>query len=399
MITVRHWCRGYPFKYLSDLPAIMKHNSADIAVIGSGIVGLAHAYMALRKGYRVVLFDRDEFAVGASVRNFGLIWPIGQEPGDGLRWALSSRRHWLETAAAAGFWINQNGSLHIATRDDEWSVLSEFVEGNGEQGYDCALLEPDGVMRKANGIRRGGLKGGLWSRTECTIDPREAIRKIPRWLEEKYQLTLRFGHGVIGIQFPMLTTTRGEAWTVDKIFICSGAEFQTLYPEVFDRPGITKCKLQMLKASSHDRSFTLGPTLCAGLTLRHYAAFRNCPSLPLLDARFDRENIAWKNYGIHVLLTQNGNGDLIIGDSHQYGLTPDPFDPQEINDIIMECLRSFTELGDLTVTERWHGVYPKMGNDLSLIMEPEKGVTVVNCLGGAGMTLSFGMAEEVIARL
>ena len=50
--------------------------SVDIAIVGGGIAGLAHAYMALRKGYRVVLFEREEFAVGASVRNFGLIWRI-----------------------------------------------------------------------------------------------------------------------------------------------------------------------------------------------------------------------------------------------------------------------------------------------------------------------------------
>src|SRR5688572_28160179 len=93
---------------------IMEDRSADIAIVGAGIAGLAHAYMALRKGYRVVLFERDQFAVGASVRNFGLVWPIGQEPGVGLDRALRAREHWLDVARQAGFWIHQNGSLHLA---------------------------------------------------------------------------------------------------------------------------------------------------------------------------------------------------------------------------------------------------------------------------------------------
>src|SRR5436190_5911510 len=87
--------------------------SADIAVVGAGIVGLAHAYMALRKGYKVVLFERDHFAVGASVRNFGLLWPIGQMPGKGLDRALRAKQHWTTVAEEAGIWINQNGSLHV----------------------------------------------------------------------------------------------------------------------------------------------------------------------------------------------------------------------------------------------------------------------------------------------
>ncbi len=102
--------------------------SADIAIVGAGIVGLAHAYMALRKGYRVVLFEREQFAIGASVRNFGLVWPIGQEPGAGLDRALRARQHWLEVSQQAGFSLQTNGSLHVAYHEDEWNVLNEFMQ-------------------------------------------------------------------------------------------------------------------------------------------------------------------------------------------------------------------------------------------------------------------------------
>ncbi len=371
--------------------------SADIAVVGAGIVGLAHAYMALKEGYTVVLFERDNFAVGASVRNFGLLWPIGQEPDINLNRALRSRHHWIDIAAQAGFWLNQNGSLHVVYHEDEWQVLQEFMELYKETDYQCQLLSPEQVISKSPHVKRSGLKGGLWSATESTVYAREAIRRIPQWLEEKFGLILKYGHVVTSISLPTITTAR-ETWTVDKVFVCSGADFETLYPKIYDQQPIMKCKLQMIKAVS-DRTIDLGPSLCAGLTLRHYEAFAACPSLMKVDDRYDQESKLYKQHGVHVLLAQNQFGEFIIGDSHHYSKTVEPFDAEEVNSIIMEYLKSFVDLGTLTITERWNGVYPKIKGSTNMVVEPEPGVTIVNGLGGAGMTLSFGLAEEHIRNL
>lgn len=371
--------------------------TADIAIVGAGIVGLAHAYMALKKGYRVVLFERDPYTTGASIRNFGLLWPIGQAPGKGLDRALRSRRHWIEISEQAGIWCNQNGSLHLAYHDADWAVLQEFVSLYNEAPYECRLVSPEIIKGISPMAKQEKLIGGLFSTTEGTVYSREAIRKIPLWLEERFGLILRFGHAVNEIAIPKVRTSR-EVWNADKAIICTGADFETLYPEVFDRHPVTKCKLQMLKALP-EKQFTLGPSLCAGLTLRHYSAFSECPSLSEVDARYDRDNENFKKDGIHVLLAQNNYGELIIGDSHHYSSNPEPFDQEEVNELILEYLLSFIDLGRFKVTERWNGVYPKVQGNSDLIIAPEASVIIVNGLGGAGMTLSFGLAEEIIDRL
>jgi len=371
--------------------------SADIAIVGAGIVGLAHAYMALRKGYRVVLFEREQFAVGASVRNFGLIWSIGQEPGIGLDRALRSRKHWEEVAQQAGFWMNNNGSLHVVYHEDEWNVLQEFMELYKSSAYQCALISPEEVKEKSVIAKQEGLLGGLWSKTEGTVNAREAIRRIPLWLQEKYGLILKFGHVVTEISIPHVKTAR-ESWKADKVFVCSGADFESLYPEVFDQYPLSKCKLQMLKAIP-EKPFVLGPTLCAGLTLRHYSAFFQCSSIKKIDARYDEASEDYKDHGIHVLLAQNDRGELIIGDSHHYSRTVEPFDYETVTDVILKYLHTFTDLGAIRITERWHGVYPKVAGNINLIATPEPDVTIVTGLGGAGMTLSFGLAEEIIENL
>ncbi|HEY5919601.1 MAG TPA: TIGR03364 family FAD-dependent oxidoreductase [Chryseolinea sp.] len=371
--------------------------SADIAIVGAGIVGLAHAYMALRKGYKVVLFDREQFAVGASVRNFGLLWTIGQEPGAGLERAMRGRIHWKEVAEGAGLWINHNGSLHVVYNEDELTILEEFLHLYRDSSYQCKLMKPEEIVEKFPVVRKDNLLGGLFSETESTVNAREAIRRIPLWLQEKYGLILKFGHVVTEISLPKVRTAR-ESWSAEKVFVCSGADFETLYPEVFDQYPVSKCKLQMLKAVP-EKKFTLGPTLCAGLTLRHYAAFNKCPSLAKVAAKYDAACLDYKDHGVHVLLGQNNYGELIIGDSHHYSRTPEPFDREDVNQLILKYLETFASIGPFSITERWNGVYPKVAENASLILNPEPGVTIVTGLGGAGMTLSFGLAEELIDAL
>src|SRR3954451_8993882 len=100
----------------------------DVAIAGAGILGLAHAYHLARRGLRVVVFERQPRAQGASVRNFGMIWPIGQPSGPLYRLAFRSRELWLEVLAASGLWHRHCGSLHLAYHEDEAQVLREFAD-------------------------------------------------------------------------------------------------------------------------------------------------------------------------------------------------------------------------------------------------------------------------------
>ncbi len=66
----------------------------DIVIAGAGIVGLAHAYEAARRGLSVAVVEKDSRCVGASIRNFGFITISGQAQGDTWRRARYSRDIW-----------------------------------------------------------------------------------------------------------------------------------------------------------------------------------------------------------------------------------------------------------------------------------------------------------------
>jgi glycine/D-amino acid oxidase-like deaminating enzyme len=59
-------------------------------------------------------------------------------------------------------------------------------------------------------------------------------------------------------------------------------------------------------------------------------------------------------------------------------------------------LQSFLALGDWPIAARWHGIYAKHPSQSYFVAQPALGATVVNGVGGAGMTLSFGLAEHVV---
>ncbi len=368
-------------------------NHADVIIVGAGVVGLALARAAARQGLRVMVMERHPQATGASIRNFGMVWPIGQPEGVLRDRALRSRQIWLETAAAAGFSADPMGSLHLAYREDEWAVLEEFVATHPDPET-LRLLTPAETLAKSPAVRPQGLLGALWSSTEVIVDPREAIVKLPDYLTDTYGVTFQFNTAVTQVSTGQVVAG-GKVWTCDRVLICSGADFETLYPDHYAASGITKVKLQMLRTVPQPPGWRLGAALCGGLTLTHYGSFAHCPSLPALKQRIQAETPEFPRWGIHVMVSQNATGELILGDSHEYGPSPDPFDKAAINDLILGYLQEFTTFPNSAIAATWHGVYAKLPGHSELILQPEPGVTIINALSGAGMTLSFGLGEDI----
>jgi FAD dependent oxidoreductase TIGR03364 len=367
----------------------------DDAIVGAGIVGLAHAYHLSRRGRRVIVLERDAAAQGASVRNFGMLWPIGQPRGELRDLARRSLKSWLEVLAAAGLWHRRTGSLHLAFHDDEAGVLQQFVAAGEAHGEPAELLEPADVRRLAPYVRQQGLRLAMWSPEEVCVDPREVVAALPGWLERHRGVVCRFEEPVTEVRAGSVFSSRGPI-EAERIWICSGDELRVLFPELLRKSGLIRCKLQMMRSRAYGTDWSIGPMLAAGLTLRHYAAFRECPGLGALKERVARESPWLDRYGIHVLVSQNGRGELSLGDSHEYGCEIDPFDKAEIEGWILDYLASFLDIPDLRIASRWHGTYVKHPERPFVVLRPSPGVLIVTGVGGAGMTLSFGLAETMV---
>jgi len=364
----------------------------DVAIVGAGIIGLAHAYLAARAGLSVVLFERNPQAMGASIRNFGMIWPIGQPHGELHNLALRSRELWLEMLHDIGLPYRPSGSLHAAYREDEAAVAKEFSRKAPTLGYDCAWLSAEETLARSQALRPEGLLGALWSAIELTMDPRQVVSALPRFLEEKYNVRVFFDTPVQDIYDGVVRATNGR-WQADAIIVACGDDFQTLFPQCFLDSGLTRCKLQMMRTVPQPDGWQLGPSLAFGLSFNHYPTFEVCTTQPALRDRIARENPDYERFGIHVMISQTARGELTMGDSHEYGLAVNVFDNPAIDQLIFDFASTYLRVPTLEIAQRWHGVYAKHQQHPWFRSAPAEGVNVLTVTSGIGITMSFALAE------
>lgn len=367
----------------------MPQDSFDVAIVGAGIVGLAHALAAARRGLRVIVIDRDGAARGASIRNFGFITVTGQEQGEVWHRARRSRDVWLEVAGSAGIAIEQRGLALVVQRDEGRLVCESFLATEMAEG--CRWLPGAEARAFLGGMQPVSLVGVLWSDVDIRVESRTAIPRLTAWLADHHKVEFRFGIAVQGAQSGLLETTQGPLRAA-AVIICSGDDLTTLFPDALSDAGVTRCKLQMLRLESP--GYRLCGTIMSDLGLVRYLGYSARPEAAALMRRLEAEQPEHLANGIHLIVAQSGDGSLVVGDSHHYARSPDPFAHDHVDQLILDEFRAV--FGCVPrVQERWVGTYASADRH-SLVATPTPGVRLVTVTSGTGASTAFALAEEVI---
>lgn len=364
---------------------------ADVCIVGAGIVGLAHAHEAVARGMRVVLLERGDRAVGASVRNFGHCFLSAMGDGIALECALRARERWLELGRRAGLAVLESGSLVVARHEDELTVL-ESVARDERRG---ARMISAGEMASLAPIPADGVIGALHARLDVRVDPRDAVAALASLLPGEDRTRIVWRAPVQAVE-PGLVESAEVSVRAPVIIACPGPDFDTLPAELRpERSGLTRCKLQMLRvAPPYARRF--GPALLTGLSLLRYPAFSAQPGIDRVRERLQSGRPELLTAGIHVIVTQLPDGDLILGDTHEYGLTVSPFADEQLDEMVIAEACQLLGVKRLAVRERWLGVYPYAPGEPFMISAPLPGVRVVEVVSGVGMTTALGLAPLVL---
>ena len=157
--------------------------TADVAVVGGGVVGLAVARAVLlrRPGLRVVVLEKEPvLGAHASGRNSGVLHAGFYYSPDSAKAALTARGNRLltEFCAANGVPVRRCGKVVVATSERDLPGLLELHRRGRSNGVAVELLD-EAALREAEPLARTTGQA-LWSPTTGVADPGLVLAALAR---------------------------------------------------------------------------------------------------------------------------------------------------------------------------------------------------------------------------
>ncbi|RXM42325.1 TIGR03364 family FAD-dependent oxidoreductase [Flavobacterium sp. YO64] len=377
----------------------------DLIVIGGGVLGTFHAYHALQKGLKVAIIEKDKLPVSATVRNFGQVVPSGMD----TKWqnyGRESLKIYNDIQSQFDISIRKNGSVYLASNDEEVQLIEELSIINKNNGYESLLLTREQCLEKYPGLRNDYVKAGLYFPEEVTVEPRIMINRLLEFLIKNKGLTY-FGNTKV-VRCDSLSnevavvTANGEIHKTSKVILCCGSEFKTLYPDVFAKSDLEVTKLQMLQTKPQP-NYQLNGSILTGLSIRRYEAFYECPSFDGIKAKEASDSFE-KEWGVHILFKQATDGSVIIGDSHEYADAANIDDlgfdlRMDVDEFMIAEAKKIFNLPTYEIQSRWYGMYSQCKENDIFEYTIENNIHIVTGIGGKGMTGSAGFSKENIKNI
>ncbi len=164
-----------PFEAPASIPA-----SADVVVIGGGIVGVSTAWFLAKQGIDVVLCEKGHIAGEQSGRNWGWVRQQGRDTRE-MPMIVESLRIWRglgdEIGEDVGF--TEQGVIFAARSDKDMAKYVEWIKTADEYGLDTRIIDGNELKRLARNAA-GSWRGAMVTASDGRAEPHKAAPAIAR---------------------------------------------------------------------------------------------------------------------------------------------------------------------------------------------------------------------------
>jgi glycine oxidase len=213
--------------------------SADVVVVGGGIIGLAVAWRARERGMSVTVLEREKIGRGTSYVAAGMLAPVSEvEFGEAgrrlLELGLRSAELWpgfaaeLERASGAEVGLRRTGTLVVARDDDEARELERQLALRESLGLHAERLRPS-EARDLEPALAPAIRLAMQAPDDHSVDPRLVLTALRKACENA-GVGIR-EHGAVesvmldgaGARVMGLLLHGGERVLTDRVVLAAGA--------------------------------------------------------------------------------------------------------------------------------------------------------------------------------
>jgi glycine/D-amino acid oxidase-like deaminating enzyme len=158
----------------------MESRSADVVVVGGGIVGCAAAYYLSGRGVSVVVCEKGDVGLEQSSRNWGFVRQQGRDAAE-LPLMMACNRIWLGLEAeleADLEWI-QGGNLALAYDRERLELFEQWLPLAKEHGLETRLLTTQQLRQLVPAVKPK-LLGAMFTPSDGQAEPQNVCPAFQR---------------------------------------------------------------------------------------------------------------------------------------------------------------------------------------------------------------------------
>ncbi|HLR80407.1 MAG TPA: FAD-dependent oxidoreductase [Bacillota bacterium] len=365
-------------------------DSADVAIIGGGIMGCASSYYLTKAGYDCMLIERDDIASGTSSRCDGNVSIVDKDPGFDSHMSLVSQELIADLAKELRlpFEYRPLGSILVCDNDKEMEAAVEWVKIQNEAGLKFNVLDHSDIKQESPYFA-DDIPGGLECETDSLINPYLFCYSLIDKASE-YGLKLFTQTEVTGIQKQedfMIETTNGT-FIAKKVVNAAGV-WAPFIGAMLDVDIPIKPRKGHIMVGARQKPVMM----------------RNVMEFGYLMNKFERERIADEKtlqHGVALVLEPTESQNFLLGSSREFVGYDSRVDINVVEIMAKRALRFFPKMDDFNMIRTYTGFRPWTEDHLPIVSHVDEvpGFYIAAGHEGDGISLATvtgKLIEELIS--